>query len=511
MIESSKPLPTSKGRLRRELSVWEAIGVSVALMAPSMGVNINPQGTAGLVGSAVPLTFLLGTAAVLLVAYTFVRLCQRFSHSGSVYGFVGATLGPKAGAFSGWALAGTYIFYAIVTTAAAGIFVGNLIRTSGLWADAPDWIAFPVAAVLLLLVAFVATRPARGGTRLLLLVEVLTVGLILFVIVVVTVRLLTHTAPRDLSFDPSVLSLSAEADPSMLFLGVVFAFLSFAGFEAAATLGEEAKNPRKDIPRAILGTAAFGGIFFVLVTAIQVMGFGADAEGMNAFTSSGSLTGDLAVAYISPIVGTIITIGAAVSAVGCALACVVGASRLIFALSRDGLGPTALGNVDEHHGVPQRAALAASAGVLVAILIAWLAVGSQPSELFTTSGTAGTLILLVAYILATLGALYLLFISKKAPRTVKRWEVAIPVAALVVLAYTVFRNIVPLPVGAALWGPALALGWLVINLIVVLARGKAAREAGTLLMQADGIGPDNEAPVRASRSSMEATVGGDHA
>ena len=78
--------------LRRELSVWEAIGLSLALMAPSMAANINPQGTAGTVGRAVPLAFALATIGVLLIAYTFVRLSQRFHHAGSVYGFVGESL-----------------------------------------------------------------------------------------------------------------------------------------------------------------------------------------------------------------------------------------------------------------------------------------------------------------------------------------------------------------------------------------------------------------------------------
>ena len=61
-----------------------------------------------------------------------------------------------------------------------------------------------------------------------------------------------------------------------MFLGAVFGFLSFGGFEAAATLGEETHDPKRDIPRAILGTAIFGGIYFVVVTAVEMMAFGTD-------------------------------------------------------------------------------------------------------------------------------------------------------------------------------------------------------------------------------------------
>src|SRR5882757_2773992 len=110
--EHAVPGPT----LRRGLNIWEAIGISVALMAPSMAANINPQATAGSVGRAVPLAFALATVGVLLVAYAFVRLCQHYHHAGSVYGFVGVTLGPRTGVIAGWALLGTYTFYGVVTS-----------------------------------------------------------------------------------------------------------------------------------------------------------------------------------------------------------------------------------------------------------------------------------------------------------------------------------------------------------------------------------------------------------
>ena len=111
---------------------------------------------------------------------------------------------------------------------------------------------------------------------------------------------------------------------SALFLGVVFGFLSFAGFEAASTLGEEANRPTRDIPRAILGTAIFGGVYFVIVTAVEMMGFGTGKAGVKAFTNSPSLLGDLGSSYVGHWVGDVITLGTTVSAFGCCLASTVG-------------------------------------------------------------------------------------------------------------------------------------------------------------------------------------------
>ena len=333
---------TGQRKLHRNLSVWEAIGISLALMAPSMAASINPQGTATTVGRAVPIAFALAFVGVLLVAYTFVRLTQRFHHSGSVYGFVGATLGPRAGVISGWALTGTYTFYAVVTSMAGGRFAANFLDHLGVWHNPPTWSGFLLGALGMVVVWWLAITPARGGTRLLLAAEAVTVALIVIVIVIVFAKLAGHTAPHGLGVDWSVFSLPSGIPLSTIFLGVVFGFLSFAGFEAAATLGEETRRPRRDIPRAILGVAIFGGVYFFVVTAVEVMGFGTSAKGVTAFINSTSLVGDLGTSYVSAWLGTLITLGAMVSAFSCALASTVGASRLAFAMGRDGILPARL-------------------------------------------------------------------------------------------------------------------------------------------------------------------------
>ena len=167
--------------LKRSLNVWQAVGLSLALMAPSMAANINPQGAALAAGRAVPLAFLIAAIGVLFVAYTFVRLCQYYRHSGSVYAFVGATLGPRAGVIAGWGLAGTYVFYAVVTAAAAGIFGAGLLDSLGIWKNQPAWSPMLLVGVVLALALLLAALPARRGTNVLLIVEVCTVALILVV------------------------------------------------------------------------------------------------------------------------------------------------------------------------------------------------------------------------------------------------------------------------------------------------------------------------------------------
>ena len=479
-------------RLRRELRLWEAVGISLALMAPSMAANINPQGTAGTIGRAVPLAFALATVGVLLIAWTFVRLTQRFNHAGSVYGFVGASLGPRAGVVAGWALMGTYTFYGVVTATASGIFGADFLDSLGIWTNQPGWAPFVVGAVALAGVWALAASNIREGTRVLLVIEAVTVGLILVVSVVILVRLATGTAPNGNTLDFSVFAVPAGTGTSAVFLGVVFGFLSFAGFEAAATLGEEAREPRRDIPRAILGVAIFGGLYFVFVTAVEMMAFGTDARGVESFIASGSLLGDLGSQFVAGWVGELITIGAAVSAFGCALACIVGATRLLYALSRDEVGPARLGTVSPRNGVPVRSTAGIAICVYGAIALAWFVLGVAPFDLFVASGTIGTLILLLVYALATIGAARLLFFSGGRPQ-VAVWEVAIPALALVVIGYTLLRNVYPYPTEAAAWYPLIALVWVVLGVAVTLVRHAATRRVGERLMAEEGLTAGTEA------------------
>ncbi|WP_084719273.1 APC family permease [Streptacidiphilus carbonis] len=493
MSDSTLTTPTDRPEhrgLRPSLNVWQAVGLSMALMAPSMAVNINPQAAEPSVGRAVPLAFLIAAVGVLLVAYVFVRLCQYYQHAGSVYAFVGATLGPRSGVVAGWGLVGTYLFYGVTTSSVVGIFGISFLQRIGAWSNPPVDAPYILTAVVLLLACWLTVASVRRGTNVLLTVEGATVALILIVTAVVLIRLIVGNAPAGHGFTMSVFSVPPGTAPSALFLGVVFGFLSFAGFEAASTLGEESLNPRRDIPRAILGTTLFGGAFFVVVTAVEMMGFGAGKTGVAAFGSSSSLLGDLGGTYLSSWVGNLITLGATVSAFGCCLACTVGSARLLFAMSRDGFGERGLGHVSRY-GTPARAAVVVSATMALVLGLCIVAFSAVPEDTFVWGGTIGTLILLVAYALTTIGAIRLIFVQRRMP--VPMWQIVIPLAALALLGYTLYRNVVPYPsTGPGHWFPIVAGGWLAAAVIAVLAAPTTARRLGERLTESDQLQAEAE-------------------
>ncbi len=470
------PSVTAQGQttgLRRGLSVWQAVGISVALMAPSMAININPQATATYAGRATPLAFFIAAIAVLFIAYVFVRLCQYYRHAGSVYVFAGATLGPRAGAIAGVGLMGTYIFYGLVTASAAGIFGSAFLDQVGLWNSQPWWAGFVVGGIALALALALTIVPAKNATSILLSIEGVTVLVIVAIAAIVLVKLLGGgSAPHGASFTTDVFKVTPGTQSSALFLGIVFGFLSFAGFEAAATLGEEAHHPSRDIPRAILGTAIFGGIYFTVVTAIEMMGFGTSKAGVTAFSKSPALMGDLGTSYVASWVGDVITLGAGISAFACCLACVVGASRLLYAIVRDLEPQSSLARTGTF-GTPANAAMVITAAIAGIALICAVLFSAKPFDTFFWSGSIGTLILLVAYILATLGCIKLVFLDRKLD--VPMWQVVIPIAALAILGYTIWRNVSPYPTGPAYWFPIVAFGWLAVITVIVFAMPQVPR------------------------------------
>src|SRR5579862_8446472 len=138
----------AKGSLRRELRFWEAIAISIGIMAPTAAMALNGTAPAGVIGRAVPLAFLFAAIAIALISYSFVRLTRYFNHAGSTYAQAGVTLGPRAGFFAGWALLATYSCFIAADIAEVGLFGTSFFQGSGIW-DGASWIVISLVATAL--------------------------------------------------------------------------------------------------------------------------------------------------------------------------------------------------------------------------------------------------------------------------------------------------------------------------------------------------------------------------
>ena len=118
----------------------------------------------------------------------------------------------------------------------------------------------------------------------------------------------------------------------------VFGFLAFAGFEGTTALGEETDNPKRDIPHALIYAIVVTGILFVLSMFAETLGFGATKAGAAHFARSAAPLDVLAKEFVGSGLATALSLGATSIAFASALGAATGASRLMFAYSRDGWG-----------------------------------------------------------------------------------------------------------------------------------------------------------------------------
>jgi amino acid transporter len=449
-----------RGRLRRQIGFLGTISLSVGVMAPTLAMSLTGVQASGLIGRAAPLAFAFAAIGVAFVAYGFVRLSSHFSHAGSVYAFTGLSLGPRAGFFSGWALLGTYIVFPPVSIMGIAIFGQAFLRSTGIDSSPPWW---PLALGGWALIGILASRGARTTVRSLLAVELVSVALIVSLVVIIFVKLGTGSAPRGLGYTSAFLHIPAGVSLSTIVFAASAGFLSFAGFEAAGSFGEESLDPRRTIPRSLVVAIAFGAVFYVVCMTAQTLGFGTDPVGVHAFSHSGAPLGELAKSYVGSALADVLDLVAVLSALGAGLGCASVGTRMLFALGRDGILSRDLAGVADSTGTPA-AALAAELTLSFGAIVGFAIAGTPPIDVFFYLATIGILSLLVMYVVTNLGALRYLFFS--GPKRVALWEIVFPVGGIGFAVYTLYKNLWPVPSYPFDVFPYIVAAWLAVGLAI---------------------------------------------
>lgn len=488
----------AESRVKRPLRTWEVTAISIGFMGPVMAMSLNGIGVAGLVGKAVPFTFLVSFIGTMLVAYGFIRLTGYITHAGSVYALAGSTLGARTGFFGGFALLGTYVFFAACIAGACSVFFEAMMGEIGVELPGQAWMIIPVlvggAALALNL------RESKVTARTLLTIGFLGIAAMLVLAAVILVRVATGQAPVETGIDLSVLT-PGDAPITAVMTASVFAFLSWAGFESGTALGEEADNPKRVVPRALFLAVLIGGLVYVFVMFAQTIGFGTDEEGVGMFANAASTLTALSSTYIGSWFAVLISVIAFFVAFASFLSSTAAASRLLFALARDGFGPAAFAKRNPTTSVPTNTVVFAVL-LTVAMALALGVFGATSVDVYYWYATIGTLCMVIAYGMTSVGVIAHTF---KARSRIPKWEAVIP---LLGLAYLVFVYVVQVEGQEPPYSyfPWVAGAWCLIGLIIVLARPSLAQRIGNRLTEHDPLVDDAPASTAPTTENSPATA-----
>lgn len=420
-------------RLRKDLTWWDltVFGVSVVIGAGIFTITASTAGN--LTGPAISIAFVIAAVACGLAALCYAEFASTVPVAGSAYTFSYATFGEFAAWIIGWDLILEFAVASAVVAKGWSSYLGTVFGFGGGIADFGgleiDWGALVIIALVTILLV-VGTKLSAHFS---LVITVIKVSVVLLVVVVGAfyIKAANYTPfipPNEAGegasgADQSLFSLLTGAAGSHygwygVLAGASIVFFAFIGFDVVATTAEETRDPQRDVPRGILASL---GIVTVLYVAVSVV-----LSGMVSYTvlrDAPDGHANLATAFEANGVhwaAKVISIGALAGLTTVVIVLMLGQTRVLFAMSRDGLLPRQLA-VTGSHGTPVRITLIV--GVLVAIAASVFPMGRL--EEMVNIGT------LFAFVLVSAGVIVL----RRTRPDLKRgfrvpWVPVLPIAAI---------------------------------------------------------------------------------
>ncbi|MBV8360066.1 MAG: APC family permease [Deltaproteobacteria bacterium] len=370
------------------LSFAETIGQSIANIGPTLTPALNISVVVALAGIGAWLSYLIATIGLFFVAANISILARRHPLAGSYFVYIGRALGPLAGMLAGWSMSAAYLFTAIAVSITAHIFLSDMLRTLGLAGLTPPYVPFEL--VFIGLIWACAYRDISFSSRIGLVLEALSLTIIILIAALVIAKHGTVS-------DPAQLRLR-ELPAGRVMSALTLAVFSFVGFESSATLAQEARNPMRAIPRAIILSATATGLFFVLISYCMVLGVGDQArligDSIAPFaevTHRAGLGAVAAVVYFSAII----------SGFACGLASVNALARMLFSMGRYEFVHRSMGAVHQHYQTPH---LAVTASCLFTIIAVLMCAHMTRLNAFSYTATFGTFGFVLVYLLTCIVA-----------------------------------------------------------------------------------------------------------
>jgi amino acid transporter len=441
---ATAPATTGTRRLRGSLGVASIVFIVVAAASP-LGVigGPVPLGIAFGNGAGFPFTFIVATAVLLFFAVGFTNATPFVKSAGAFYAYVDKGLGRATGLGAAFVALLSYVALEAGVFGLFGPAVDGVLESYGVPA-VPWWI---YAALGLLVVAVLGYFRIELSGRIL---AVLLVAEVIIVLVLDAVVIARGGGPEGYSagiFTPTAIVSGAPG------FAILFAILSFIGFEGTAVFRDEAKDPERTIPRATYISLILIGAFYTLSSWVLISANGQSTIVANTTKNAGTILATTTETYLGAVGGHIIQVLFATSLFACILSFHSFVTRYFFSLSSKGVLPARLSETHAKHGSPSSASLLTTVVVAILIAAAVLLRLDPISQFYTWLGgisSVGIVLLLV------LTSIAVLLIFRRDRHSLSAWKTKVaPIIGLVgLLAFLVviLQNL-PVLVGEASYGP----------------------------------------------------------
>ncbi|OMH34890.1 APC family permease [Tersicoccus sp. Bi-70] len=465
--------------LKRSLGAWDLAIMGVAVAVGAGIFSVGAKAAANFAGPAVSVSFVLAAVTCGLAIMCYAEFASTIPVAGSAYTYTYATLGELLAWIIGWDLILELLAAGAVIAKYWGIYLSNVFSlfhvdvptTLHLGPVAFDWGPFVIVAIFTVLLIL--------GTKLSTMVNnvftIIKVAIVVFVIIVgfTFVKAENYTpfvppaqppAGGGSVLTQSFLSFLTGAAPAQygvfgIFSGAALVFFAFIGFDVVATSAEEVKNPQKNLPRGIFGGLILVSILYILTT-LALTGMASYQDLAKAESPS------LATAFVqvgAPWAAQVISVGILIGLTTVIMVLLMGLSRVLLALSRDGLLPRWLSATSAKHKTPARLQLICGAAVaLIAALtdVSWL-------EEMINIGT------LSAFVLVSIGVVVLRRKRPELPRGYRvPWSPVLPIIAAVLCFYLMLNLTVESWIRFVVW--------LLIGFVIYFSYGRRHARVGLM-------------------------------
>ena len=302
-------------------------------------------------GGRLPTSYIFTLAAMIFTAFSYAAMVRAYPVSGSAYTYTSRSFGRHAGFLAGWSLLLDYLFLPMINYLVIGIYLNAQFPTVPIG-------VFAFVAIVLVTVLNVVGITTIANVNV-AIIAAQAVFIVLFVVLAI----------KTISGQPVDLLAPFTGDGSVTGLGPVLGgaavlALSFLGFDAVSTLAEEAKDPRRDIPRAIIMVTLGGGILFIILSWLAQSALPA-----TTFDDVDSAALEVMAKVGGQFMSTFFVAAYVAGAFGSALTSQASVTRIMYAMGRDRVFPSALGSLHPRFRTPVLAIAIVSVISLAAELI----------------------------------------------------------------------------------------------------------------------------------------------